>query len=59
MNAASEWALAEGAARIDLETARENAPGQSLYRSLGYEVDEVFLKFSLDLGDHNATSITP
>ena len=59
MNAASDWATTEGAARIDLETARDNAPGQSLYRSLGYEVDEVFLKFSLDLSDHNATSITP
>ena len=59
MNAASEWATIEGAARIDLETARDNAPGQSLYRGLGYEVDEVFLKFSLDLSDHNATSITP
>jgi ribosomal protein S18 acetylase RimI-like enzyme len=59
MNAASEWATTEGAARIDLETARDNAPGQSLYRSLGYEVDEVFLKFSLDLSEHGATSATP
>ena len=56
MNAASAWAAAEGAARIDLETARENAPGQSLYRSLGYELDEVFLKFSLDLSDNDAAS---
>ena len=59
MNAASDWATTEGAARIDLETARDNRPGQSLYSSLGYEVDEVFLKFSLDLSDHSATSITP
>ena len=51
MNAASEWAKAQGAARLDLETARDNAPGQSLYRDLGYELDEVFLKFSLDLSD--------
>ena len=51
MNAASEWAKAQGAARLDLETARDNAPGQSLYRDLGYELDEVFLKFSLDLGN--------
>ena len=49
MNAASEWAKAQGAARLDLETARDNAPGQALYRDLGYELDEVFLKFSLDL----------
>ena len=59
MNAASEWATTEGAARIDLETARDNAPGPSLYRSLGYAVDEVCLKFSLDLSEHGATSATP
>ena len=51
MNAASEWAKAQGAARLDLETARDNYPGQALYSDLGYELDEVFLKFSLDLGD--------
>ena len=50
MNAANEWATAQGAARLDLETARDNYPGQALYRDLGYELDEVFLKFSLDLG---------
>ena len=49
MNAASDWAKAQGAARLDLETARDNYPGQALYRDLGYELDEVFLKFSLDL----------
>ena len=49
MNAASDWARAQGAARLDLETARDNYPGQALYRDLGYELDEVFLKFSLDL----------
>jgi len=51
MNAASDWAKAQGADRLDLETARDNAPGQALYRDLGYERDEVFLKFSLDLSD--------
>ena len=49
MNAASEWAREQGAARLDLETARDNGAGQTLYRSLGYTLDEVFLKFSLDL----------
>lgn len=49
MNVASDWAKAQGAARLDLETARDNVAGQALYRSLGYELDEVFLKFSLDL----------
>ena len=51
MKAASEWAKTQGAARLDLETARDNYPGQALYRDLGYELDEVFLKFSLDLSD--------
>ena len=51
MNTASEWAKAQGADRLDLETARDNAPGQALYKDLGYELDEVFLKFSLDLSD--------
>ena len=51
MNGASEWAKAQGAARLDLETARDNYPGQALYRDLGYKLDEIFLKFSLDLGD--------
>ena len=49
MNAASEWAREQGAARLDLETAQDNRAGQALYRSLGYTLDEVFLKFSLDL----------
>jgi len=49
MNAASLWAREQGAARLDLETARDNAAGQALYRDLGYTLDEIFLKFSLDL----------
>ena len=49
MNAASEWAKTQGAARLDLETARDNVPGQALYKDLGYKLDEVFLKFSLNL----------
>lgn len=51
MNAASEWAKTQGAARLDLETARDNTPGQALYGELGYKLDEVFLKFSLELDD--------
>jgi ribosomal protein S18 acetylase RimI-like enzyme len=51
MSAASEWAKRQGAARLDLETAHDNLPGKALYRDLGYELDEVFLKFSLDLSD--------
>ena len=48
MEAARHWATAQGAARIDLETARSNMAGQRLYKGLGYQLDEVFLKFSLD-----------
>lgn len=49
MLAASDWATQQGAARLDLETARDNHAGQALYQSLGYQQDEVFLKYSLDL----------
>ena len=51
MNAARDWAKVQGAARLDLETARDNIAGQALYRSLGYELDEVFLKFSLEINN--------
>lgn len=51
MDAASEWAREQGAARIDLETAHTNTIGQALYESLGYEHDLVFRKYSLDLSD--------
>jgi ribosomal protein S18 acetylase RimI-like enzyme len=59
MNTASEWAKAQGADRLDLETARDNAPGQALYRDLGYELDEIFLKFSLDLSDYALRFVRP
>ena len=49
MKTASDWAKTQGAARIDLETARDNEKAQALYRSLNYELDEVFIKFSLNL----------
>lgn len=56
MNAASQWAREQGAARLDLETARDNRAGQALYSSLGYTLDEVFLKFSLDLTTPSGTN---
>ena len=49
MEAARHWATAQGAARIDLETARSNIAGQQLYKGLGYQLDKVFLKFSLEI----------
>ena len=51
MEAARLWATAQGAARIDLETARSNIAGQQLYKELGYQLDQVFLKFSLEINN--------
>ena len=56
MHAAKDWATGQGAARIDLETARDNQQAQGLYRDLGYQLDAVFLKFSLDLGNRPTDS---
>jgi len=49
LTATAQWAKAQGAARIDLETARDNPNAQRLYEKFGYARDEVFTKFSLDL----------
>ena len=49
MMAAKDWALAAGAARLDLETARDNSGAQALYEGLGYVRDDVFYKYSLEL----------
>ena len=49
MNTAADWARAQGACRVDLETAHSNVIGQGLYESLGYKQDLVFRKYSLDL----------
>ena len=50
MNRASEFARAQGAARIDLLTAHDNMPGQHLYEKLGYRrVLDDFYAYSLQL----------
>ena len=49
LRAAAAHARECGAARMDLSTARTNAPAQALYESLGWRRDEVFLTYSLDL----------
>ena len=49
MNAARDAAIADGAKRVDLETAHDNAPGQHLYERLGYERVEGFFTYSLEL----------
>jgi len=49
MNRARDFARAEGAVRLDLETAIDNVRAQGLYEKLGYERDTVFYKYSLAL----------
>ena len=50
MNAATEWAKSNGAARLDLLTANNNLAGQHLYEKLGYEkTNEDFYAYSLQV----------
>lgn len=49
MNAARAHAERTGACGIQLETARTNLAGQSLYERLGYKRDEVFYTYWLSL----------
>ena len=49
MNAARDFAKDNGFRRLELSTAKDNHIGQSLYESLGYELDEEFVHYSLDV----------
>ena len=49
MESARLLAVDTNALRIDLETAIDNLPAQSLYEQLGYERDTEFYKYSLDI----------
>lgn len=49
MRAAEAHARDTGAARMELSTARSNAKAQALYEFLGWQRDDVFLHYSLDL----------
>tara|TARA_B100001057_G_C22298437_1_gene737297 strand:- start:94 stop:558 length:465 start_codon:yes stop_codon:yes gene_type:complete len=49
MQQAHIMAAKSGASRIDLETAFDNINAQALYESLGYEKDNEFYKYSLEL----------
>ncbi len=49
MNRALLLARETGACRIDLETASDNIAAQALYESLGYERDQDFYKYSLEI----------
>ena len=46
---AEEFGRANGASRLDLSTAKTNVKAQSVYESLGWVRDEVFLQYSLPL----------
>lgn len=49
MNSARDYCQSTGASRIDLGTAVTNTTGQALYESLGYERDNEFYRYSLEL----------
>jgi ribosomal protein S18 acetylase RimI-like enzyme len=49
LQAAEARARADGKQRMDLTTARDNHPAQALYESLGWQRDQVFLGYNLDL----------
>jgi len=49
MDAAAQFARATGAVGLELATARTNAPAQRLYESLGWQRDEMFYQYGLDL----------
>lgn len=49
MQAARELGVASGAAEIFLQTARDNATAQRLYERLGYQRDDEFLVYVLNL----------
>ena len=49
MNAARDFARENGYKRLELATAKDNYIGQSLYESLGYEIDREFLHYSLEI----------
>jgi ribosomal protein S18 acetylase RimI-like enzyme len=49
LQAAAEYARGTGAVRMDLATAKTNLAAQSLYESLGWARDDVFLHYSLTI----------
>ena len=51
MNRATALAKESGAARLDLLTAKDNMPGQTLYEKLGYQKTlQGFFAYSLQVG---------
>jgi ribosomal protein S18 acetylase RimI-like enzyme len=54
MLAAQAFGREAGAVRLDLSTAHTNTRARALYESLGWQRDEVFGVYNLDLGDGRA-----
>jgi ribosomal protein S18 acetylase RimI-like enzyme len=50
MERAREFATDTGAFRLELQTARNNAPAQALYESLGWVRDEQYFVYTLKTG---------
>ena len=53
MNKATEFAKSEGYDRLELSTATDNFIGQSLYETLGYERDNDFYHYSLEIDNED------
>ena len=51
MEAAEAYARKSGAARLQLETAKTNTTGQSLYESCGWERDDLFYVYAKPIGE--------
>ena len=51
MEAARQYALEQGADRLQLETAKDNVTAQALYEDLGYRRDDEFFTYHLSLAD--------
>src|SRR5450432_1827580 len=49
MLAAAERARRDGKARMELQTARSNDTARALYDSLGWQLDETFLTYTLPI----------
>jgi len=50
MERAREFAAATGAFRLELQTAKNNIPAQTLYESLGWVRDEQYFVYTLKTG---------
>lgn len=51
LQAAADFARADGAIRLELETDHDNRSAQALYRHMGWELYEGTLRFRLSLTD--------